>query len=66
MSGGSYSYGTVYKLVPSDGGWTESILHNFTGGNEGYPLAGLVFDNVGNLYGTAHTAAPTRLARCSS
>ena len=27
--------GTVYELTPSDGGWTESILYNFSGGSDG-------------------------------
>ena len=52
--GGLNSYGTVYKLAPSDGGWTENILYSFTvgvGGN--YPIEGVIFDSVGNLYGTA-------------
>ena len=50
----TYGCGTVFKLAPSSGGWTESVLHSFTGGNDGgYPFAGVVFDQVGNLYGTS-------------
>jgi hypothetical protein len=43
--------GTVFKLTPTaDGSWTENVLYNFNG--DGYdPLAGLVFDAAGNLYG---------------
>jgi len=42
--------GIVFKLAP-DG--TESILYDFTGGNDGaHPAAGLVRDRRGNLYGT--------------
>jgi uncharacterized repeat protein (TIGR03803 family) len=42
--------GTVFKLAP-DG--TETVLYSFTGGMDGYsPLAGLVLDRKGNLYGT--------------
>jgi hypothetical protein len=53
--------GTVFKLTkPSKSGqkWQEKILYSFQGdtccqgGDSGYPLAGLVFDTVGNLYGT--------------
>lgn len=53
--GGAYGYGTVFKLVPkSGGGWTESVLHSFSGGADGGgPVAGLVMDAAGNLYGTA-------------
>jgi uncharacterized repeat protein (TIGR03803 family) len=47
--------GTVFKLMPnSDGGWTESVLYSFSGGNDGaVPLAGVIFDANGSLYGTA-------------
>ena len=47
--------GTVFKLAPkTHGGWTESILYNFTGGSDGaIPRAGLTLDSAGNLYGTA-------------
>lgn len=46
--------GVVYELSPSSGGWTEKILYNFQGGQDGIaPYAGVIFDNAGNLYGTA-------------
>jgi uncharacterized repeat protein (TIGR03803 family) len=50
-----FGCGIVYKLSPnSDGTWTETILHTFTGGNDGgEPTAGVVFDSKGNLYGAA-------------
>lgn len=46
--------GVVYELSPSNGGWTETVLHTFHERNgEGlYPYAGVVFDPTGNLYGT--------------
>ena len=45
--------GVVYKLTQSGGNWTESVLYNFTGGNDGYgPGGAVVFDSAGNLYGT--------------
>ena len=45
--------GVVYKLTHSSGGWTQSVLYNFTGGNDGYgPGGGVTFDAHGNLYGT--------------
>jgi uncharacterized repeat protein (TIGR03803 family) len=46
--------GTVFELSPSGGSWSKTILYNFAGGpNDGEnPLAGLVFDRAGNLYGT--------------
>jgi uncharacterized repeat protein (TIGR03803 family) len=52
---GGFGCGVVFELSPnSGGGWTEKILHNFTGGKDGASsLGGLVFDASGNLYGTA-------------
>lgn len=48
------NYGSVFKLTPSGGGWTETDLYDFTGGNDGcYPVGKLAFDAGGNLYGTA-------------
>jgi uncharacterized repeat protein (TIGR03803 family) len=42
--------GTVFKLAP-DG--SDTVLHAFSGQPDGaYPLAGLVADGSGNLYGT--------------
>lgn len=51
------SCGTVFKLTPPSGGatqWTETVLHAFQGGSTdgGNPVAGLIFDPQGNLYGT--------------
>ena len=52
--GGSAGRGTVYELTPSSGGWTETVLWNFTGGDDGgQPVNSLIFDGAGNLYGTA-------------
>ncbi|MFZ0314854.1 MAG: choice-of-anchor tandem repeat GloVer-containing protein [Candidatus Korobacteraceae bacterium] len=52
--------GAVYKLTPSGGGWTESIIHNFVAGADGQlPAGGLIFDRAGNLYGTTANGGPT-------
>jgi len=53
--GGGANQGTIYELTPvSGGGWTETLLHSFTGGADGSdPVGGLVLDSAGNLYGTA-------------
>jgi uncharacterized repeat protein (TIGR03803 family) len=48
--GGSASAGVVFKL---DTAGNETVLYSFTGGSDGgYPLAGLIRDSAGNLYGT--------------
>jgi hypothetical protein len=56
--GGGVGEGTVFKLSPPSGGsgpWTESVLYTFTGlGDGGSPLANLIFDLNGNLYGTTN------------
>ena len=50
---GAYSFGNVFKLTPSNGGWTYNSLYDFTGGSDGaYPVGGVVFDANGDLYGT--------------
>jgi uncharacterized repeat protein (TIGR03803 family) len=52
-AGGSSNGGVVFKLARSGSGWTQSVIWNFTGGNDGSgPISGVLFDNVGNLYGT--------------
>ena len=52
--GGAYAYGVVFELSPRKGGaWTEKILHSFGNGLDGeVPVAGLIMDAAGNLYGT--------------
>ena len=49
---GGLGFGTVFKLTPSNGGWTYTSLHDFTGGSDGAFPSALVFDANGNLYGT--------------
>jgi uncharacterized repeat protein (TIGR03803 family) len=47
--------GTVFKLSPDSGTWTETQLHVFTAGADGaYPWAGVIFDSMGNLYGETY------------
>jgi uncharacterized repeat protein (TIGR03803 family) len=52
--GGLNQGGIVYKLTPSSGTWTQTVLHNFTGvnGDGAFPQATLTFDAAGNLFGT--------------
>jgi uncharacterized repeat protein (TIGR03803 family) len=50
-----YGCGTVFELTPTaGGGWTEKVLHTFSnnGRNGSGPVASLIFDASGNLYGT--------------
>ena len=57
--GGAYGAGTVFELVNNSGKYSEQILYSFNpatqlgGGQDGhFPLAGLIMDNHGNLFGT--------------
>lgn len=54
LMGGTSGFGTVFELSPnSSGGWTETVLYNFTNGTDGgQPASGVVRDASGNLYGT--------------
>jgi len=46
--------GMVYELTKSGDTWNETVLYNFTGGDDGFgPGSALVMDKAGNLYGTA-------------
>jgi uncharacterized repeat protein (TIGR03803 family) len=52
-SGGAFNAGTVFRLSPDGDGWTETILHHFTGFADGLnPYGGVAIDRSGNLYGT--------------
>jgi len=52
--GGVENYGTVFKLSHNpDDTWSQTVLHSFDFTNDGeYPRFGVVFDSLGNLYGT--------------
>ncbi len=55
-NGGTYSFGTVFKLDPSG---NETVLHSFAGNlnDGGTPVANLIVDRSGNLYGTTYQGA---------
>ena len=52
-AGGVAGHGTVFRIATNG---TFTVLHSFTGGNDGQtPVGGVVADGAGNLYGTAST-----------
>jgi hypothetical protein len=52
--------GIVFKLTPGAAGYTETIVHEFTGGADGAePATGLVADSSGALYGTTSEGGKT-------
>jgi len=51
--GGTSDAGTVFKLTPSGDTWTETVIYNFARKPDGGgPVGDLIFDKIGNLYGT--------------
>lgn len=54
VNGGAGNSGVVYEMMPSGGGWSYHVLYPFTGGQDGAsPDSLLLFDQAGNLYGSA-------------
>ncbi len=50
---GTSNLGVVWKVSKNG---TETILHNFAGASDGQsPLAGVILDAAGNIYGTTNT-----------
>ena len=61
--GGATGAGTVFKLAPPAAGkiaWTQTVLHNFTGGADGGGVSGpLIADASGALYGITSQGGDT-------
>jgi uncharacterized repeat protein (TIGR03803 family) len=63
--GGAYGWGSIFELSPNgDGTWAETTLYSFCATNNGHscndgsqPLAALIFDSAGNLYGTTSSGS---------
>jgi uncharacterized repeat protein (TIGR03803 family) len=60
--------GTLYKLTPGKSGYTFTLLHSFQGppNDAGEMASPLVFDKVGNLYGSGQQGAIFKLTRGKS
>jgi hypothetical protein len=56
MQNGPNGNGVVFELKRSKGAWKETVIHAFpeNNGDGGWPVADLIFDDNGNLYGTAN------------
>ena len=50
--GGANSEGSIFKLTPGNGTWTETVAYSFRGPDGSHPLNGPAIDASGNLYGT--------------
>jgi uncharacterized repeat protein (TIGR03803 family) len=51
-AGGKNKLGVVFELTKSSNYTHEIVLHSFSGSDGAVPVAGLVIDSAGNLYGT--------------
>jgi uncharacterized repeat protein (TIGR03803 family) len=49
--GGEAALGTIFKLTPKNSGYSETVVHTFPGGADGYAPDGLVAGKAGVLYG---------------
>jgi uncharacterized repeat protein (TIGR03803 family) len=49
--GGTDNVGVVYELTHGASGWTENVLHSFTGGEDGRNPAAPVVDPSGKVFG---------------
>jgi uncharacterized repeat protein (TIGR03803 family) len=66
---GGYTFGAVWELSPSSGGWTEQAIFDFTGlqgPDGGEPEGGVTFGPDGNLYGTASQYGHTENGCCGA
>ncbi|MGC2111632.1 MAG: choice-of-anchor tandem repeat GloVer-containing protein [Candidatus Korobacteraceae bacterium] len=59
LYGGTGNEGTLYKLTPSNGGWTFSVVYSYATYCE--PSGTLVLDGAGNFYGTTFVGGPDQL-----
>ncbi|HEX8816338.1 MAG TPA: choice-of-anchor tandem repeat GloVer-containing protein [Terriglobales bacterium] len=53
--GGTKSDGTVFKLIPNNGKWTEAVVHDFSGLDGSTPQSTLLFATTGDIYGVTST-----------
>ncbi len=60
VGGGTYDYGTVYKLTQQNGAWSENTIYDFTPSPDfgAWPQAGLTRDNHGNLFAATWNSGP--------
>src|ERR1022692_3086609 len=65
---GLQTYGTVFELSSAiGGGWNLTPLYTFQGGQDGNgPVAGLVRDQAGNLYGATQTGGNGTSSYCDT
>src|SRR5262249_25556948 len=54
-----FACGVVYRLTPSQSGYVQTVIYAFQGASDGWwPLAGVIADENGALYGTTEYGGP--------
>jgi len=69
FNGGTHGYGAVFKMTPgANGQWAEKLLYSFGSSKPDaeLPMANLIFDSAGNLYGTTLAGGVHNLSKCWS
>ena len=65
--GGANGFGSVFELTPSGNGWIETNIYDFQDDADGeYPIAGLMMDGAGNIYGATSDGGSGGGGRCLS
>jgi len=59
-NGGPYDFGTVFKLDAANA-YARTTLHSFEGPDGAHPVAAVIADASGNLYGTTSDGGPLGL-----
>jgi uncharacterized repeat protein (TIGR03803 family) len=63
--GVSAGYGSVFKLTAKNGSWEETVLHTFSGTQDGAsPYGPVILDAAGNVYGMTYNGGNTN--NCNS
>lgn len=64
--GGDHQDGVVFELSPTGDTWSHKVLHSFcySCGDGAFPMASLILDISGNLYGTTASKGPDN--RCGT
>ncbi len=66
-AGGDKATEAVFELSrTASGEWTETVIHNFTGGTDGAYIFGLVADQSGNVFGTTYSGGTGNACGCGT
>lgn len=58
--GGAYGWGTVFEFQPTKSGWKHQVIYSLGYSDGANPLASVILDAAGNLYGTTVNGGSNR------